>query len=243
MTKIIGHRGVAGIMFENTLASFAMAEEIGVDAIEFDVQRTRDGKLVVCHDDELFRLTKTHAVIHTKTYDELTRIPLRNGDRIPLLSEVLEAIKHTPVIVEIKIRKHTKEVIDLVDQYPHLRATFVSDITSVVTECRKLSPNAVVLLVERHDPFSILTKVKTTRASGLDLNRWLINPFTYLYAKHKGMPIMVYTVNSRVMFWFLSTFYPDVWICTNNPQRFVPDQPLRPDTVQHKPDPTSARHT
>src|SRR5260370_1111588 len=51
--KVIGHRGAASLAPENTFAGFDMALAMGVDGIETDVQRTKDGKLVLFHDDLL----------------------------------------------------------------------------------------------------------------------------------------------------------------------------------------------
>lgn len=74
---VIGHRGAAGLMPENTLAAFARACEVGVDAVELDVLVTADGEAVVCHD---FRLKP-----------DLTRTPegqWLNSDPPPLIKDL-----------------------------------------------------------------------------------------------------------------------------------------------------------
>ena len=53
---IIGHRGAKGLAPENTLPAFRAGIDAGADGVEFDVQRTVDGHLVVFHDDDLKRL-------------------------------------------------------------------------------------------------------------------------------------------------------------------------------------------
>ena len=55
--KVIGHRGAASFAPENTFAGFDLALQLGVDAIETDVQRTKDGKLVLFHDARIERTT------------------------------------------------------------------------------------------------------------------------------------------------------------------------------------------
>src|SRR4030042_6855801 len=55
---VIAHRGFSGKAPENTLASFKKAMEAGADVIEFDVRFSRDGHLIVFHDDTLERTTK-----------------------------------------------------------------------------------------------------------------------------------------------------------------------------------------
>ena len=56
-TLIWGHRGAASCAPENTLESFALADKQGADGIELDIQMTRDGQIVVCHDETLERVS------------------------------------------------------------------------------------------------------------------------------------------------------------------------------------------
>jgi glycerophosphoryl diester phosphodiesterase len=57
VTLRIGHRGAAAVAPENTIASFRRAVELRAQAVELDVQRTKDGHLVVMHDDTVDRTT------------------------------------------------------------------------------------------------------------------------------------------------------------------------------------------
>lgn len=93
-----GNRKVA----ENSLEAFRLAVQEGY-GIELDVQPTRDGKLVVFHDDSLKRLCGRDARIRDLTWEELKAHPLPEGSPIPLLSQVLELVAgKVPLIVEIK---------------------------------------------------------------------------------------------------------------------------------------------
>ena len=56
-TKIYGHRGCMGMFPENTLLGFRKAIELGVDGLEIDVHMTKDGEIVVIHDETLDRTT------------------------------------------------------------------------------------------------------------------------------------------------------------------------------------------
>ena len=58
--EIYGHRGAAGVVLENTVASIKKAIELKVDRIEFDVRATKDSQPVVIHDDTLERLSLIH---------------------------------------------------------------------------------------------------------------------------------------------------------------------------------------
>jgi glycerophosphoryl diester phosphodiesterase len=224
MTKIIGHRGAAGLALENTLSSFRLARELGVDAIEFDVQRTKDGQFVVCHDNLLIRVANVSTAIDEITYEELQTISLHNGEHVPRLTDVLEVAGNTPVIIEIKVRGFTEDICKIVDQYPHLQATFASFKIDVVAECRKLRPAIPAFVAEGHQPFSVIHTAKAMHANGLDLNYRLLNPLTYWLCRRANLQLMVYTVNNRLAVYIIKKLYPTIWICTDQPQRFVATQ-------------------
>jgi len=109
---VIAHRGDSARRPENTLASFASALEIGAAFVEFDVQLTRDGQVVVIHDPTVDRTTDGQGRVVEMTLSELRRLsagyPARFGDayrgeRVPTLSEVLGLLRDRAVgMIEIK---------------------------------------------------------------------------------------------------------------------------------------------
>ena len=84
----IGHRGACGYKPENTLSSFVKAIALGVDMIELDVHVTRDGYLVVRHDEEILVGNKKEK-ISTKILRELQIYDAGQGEHIPTLFVVL----------------------------------------------------------------------------------------------------------------------------------------------------------
>lgn len=106
----IGHRGAAGTHPENTLASFWQAAALGADGIEFDVQRTRDGQLVVLHDPTLDRTTNLSGFVRDLTLAEVRQAdagswkgPQFAGERVPTLRELLRAVpSHLLLFLELK---------------------------------------------------------------------------------------------------------------------------------------------
>src|SRR5712671_5745345 len=70
----IGHRGASGLAPENTLAAFRLAADLGAQAVETDLQLTRDGRLILIHDDKLRRTTNGRGLVTAKTFDELRRL-------------------------------------------------------------------------------------------------------------------------------------------------------------------------
>lgn len=114
----IGHRGAMGYAPENTLKSFKKALELNVDMIELDVYACKSGELVVIHDDKLDRTTNGKGYVVEKNLDELRNLDAGQGEKIPLLSEVLDVIqRRSKVNIELKGENTAKPVHDLIENY------------------------------------------------------------------------------------------------------------------------------
>ena len=99
----IAHRGASGHAPENTLASFQMALEIGVDGVEMDARLTADGHVVVMHDETLDRTTDMEGRVDELTLSEIKRADAGGGERVPTLQEALSMIPSGVLaVVEIK---------------------------------------------------------------------------------------------------------------------------------------------
>ena len=81
----IAHRGLAGLYPENTRLSFEKALDYKPDAMEMDVQMTKDGELVVFHDEELGRMTRgVRGWVKNYTLDELKQLDIRGDFDVPV---------------------------------------------------------------------------------------------------------------------------------------------------------------
>lgn len=115
----IAHRGGNRFAPEATLEAFHSAREIGVDALEMDVQRTSDGVIVVMHDSSVDRTTNGSGEVSDMTLAELKQLdagynhtrdrgetyPFRGeGVTVPTLAEVLETFPDDFMVIEIKGR-------------------------------------------------------------------------------------------------------------------------------------------
>jgi len=107
---LLGHRGAAAEAPENTLTSFHAALAAGADGVELDVHRTRDGAVVVIHDDTVSAVAGQPGRVAEMTLAEIQRLdagshfaPAFAGERIPTLGEALEAVgPQTVVNIELK---------------------------------------------------------------------------------------------------------------------------------------------
>ena len=106
MTDIASHRGGALLWPENSRVAFENTAKLAVGQVEFDVHPTRDGRLVVIHDDTLDRTTDGTGPVAARDWNELARLVLKGtgGQRMLLLDEVIEIFRPTPIGMRIEIK-------------------------------------------------------------------------------------------------------------------------------------------
>lgn len=129
---ILGHRGARGYAPENTMASFQTALDMGADGIELDVQMTKDGRVVVCHDHSLERTSNGTGWVIEHTRDELRELdfgswfsPKFAGEKIPTLREVLQWAAPSRLIVNVEIKNG-----------PVIYENIEEKICALIRECR-----------------------------------------------------------------------------------------------------------
>lgn len=154
MAEIINfaHRGAAGHCPENTMASFARALELGATGIETDVQMTRDGKLVLIHDESLQRTAGTPEWIKDITLEEARQCEVGSwfhknyaGESIPTLEELLELVRGTDTIINLELKTGVvlypgieQKVIDAVRRFGLAERTIISSFNHYsLVECKK----------------------------------------------------------------------------------------------------------
>ncbi len=112
---IVGHRGIAGRFPENTKASILAAIELGLEWVEVDIQPTKDGELVVCHDHKIDRCSNGKGRVDSFTLDQLREFdfggwfsPEFKSESILTLGELLSLAKvhHLKLNLEVKIDQH-----------------------------------------------------------------------------------------------------------------------------------------
>ena len=107
---VIAHRGASGYAPENTLASIKKALEIGVDMIEIDVHQSKDGKVVVIHDETLDRTTSGEGLVKDQLWEQMRILDAGiwkgeefKGERLPLLEDVIDKINgQCQLLIEVK---------------------------------------------------------------------------------------------------------------------------------------------
>jgi glycerophosphoryl diester phosphodiesterase len=95
---VIAHRGASGYEYENSRAAFRRAIMLDADGVELDIHATRDGAIVVHHDAEI----PGFGPIALLSGSEARQVRIRNGESLPLLSEILELVGDREVYIEVK---------------------------------------------------------------------------------------------------------------------------------------------
>ncbi|PIR16726.1 MAG: hypothetical protein COV46_07110 [Deltaproteobacteria bacterium CG11_big_fil_rev_8_21_14_0_20_49_13] len=128
---ILAHRGTRKYAPENSIPSFIKAVELGVDGVEFDLLSTADGLPIVCHDDNLHKLSNKHLHIHRTNWRDLKDVdigklfnPFYAGENIPTLKEALEVLAGKNMFINIELKKQpqqngdfVKNVVETLDLY------------------------------------------------------------------------------------------------------------------------------
>lgn len=130
-TKVFAHRGYSAVAPENSMLAFLWAIRVGADGIELDVQLTKDGEVVVIHDETVDRTTNGTGWVKDFTLSEITQ--LDNGSwfsteykdqRVPTLRQVLELVQGSKLELNIELKNSVvdypdleQKVIALVEEY------------------------------------------------------------------------------------------------------------------------------
>lgn len=107
----VAHRGASGYAPENTIAAYDKAVQMGADYFEIDVQVSKDGKLVLIHDNTVNRTTNGKGFVGTKTLAELKQLdagswfnPSFQNEKIPTFEEVLDRYKGNKIGILIELK-------------------------------------------------------------------------------------------------------------------------------------------
>jgi glycerophosphoryl diester phosphodiesterase len=195
---VVGHRGAAGLEPENTLRSIGRAIDIGVDAVEVDARRCKDGTLVIMHDPSVDRTTNGHGKVSALTLKELKALDAGKGERIPTFDELVAAVKgKVGLFVEIKEPETVADVAE------HIRkagmagdTTFVSFFHRSLLDLKKLSPQSrcgTIFSCEPADPTRLALDVKADLVlpNHSYMSEWTVNE-----AHKKSLLVQTWTVNT-----------------------------------------------
>ena len=122
---------------ENTFAAFEQALNIGVDGLEVDVRKTKDDRLILMHDDTIDRTTDGKGYVNKLLYDEIRLYDAGSwkgeefaGERVPLLSDVLQFAKERNIKIVLNVKEHGIELktLSLIEKHDMINQIYFSGI-------------------------------------------------------------------------------------------------------------------
>lgn len=215
MTKkplIWAHRGASAYAPENTLPSFQKAISLNADGVELDVQLTKDGEMVVLHDEEINRTSDHRGYVKDFTLAELKKMNFNNGKEeygfveIPTLREVFEVIKPSTLTIDIEIKTGIffypgieKKVVDLVHEFGlEDRVNYSSFNHYSCAKIRELEPNAYVGFLYQDILFDFPAYAKAHGADSINPGIYHLQmPEVVKEAHDLGLEVLVWTVDEE----------------------------------------------
>ena len=119
---LVAHRGLETKMLENSVSGMLAAYEVGADAVECDIQVSKDDRLVVMHDEDLLRTTNGAGEISAMLWDEINRYQLTYPkaagykESIPLLDDFFQAIKGNGKVLIVELKTNDQRSAPLLKQ-------------------------------------------------------------------------------------------------------------------------------
>lgn len=202
-TKVIAHRGNMYAAPENTLPSIRHAIEEGVDAVEIDVQLTKDGVVVLHHDFTLERLAGVPLSVHDLTFSELAGLDLYGiaggmpTARIATLSQVLQEVKgKTKLVIEIKPygdkRELARSTVELIAAENMAEDVYVQSFDSEVLRIvRELMPELKIAQIL----FAAAGNVSALDVDIYTINQTMLSDRFLKRAHEANREVWVWTVN------------------------------------------------
>ncbi len=211
---IIAHRGESYDAPENTLASINLAWKRDADAVEIDVQLTKDEKIVVIHDKTTLRTGGKYKIIASNSYDELLKIDVGKlkdtkwkNERIPLLDEVIDTIPGNKILfIEIKsderIIKPLQNLIEQKNINP-AQIKFIGFNINTMKELKVIVPEIGTYWIVEGKNYKAkdhlkqtITKCLSARLDGLDVQaRKYLNKDVIHSVKNSSSKIYTWTVD------------------------------------------------
>ncbi|MFG3201235.1 glycerophosphodiester phosphodiesterase [Streptomyces sp. NPDC048192] len=193
----IGHRGVMGVEPENTLRSFVAAQDAGLDVIELDLHLSKDGALVVMHDDEVDRTTDGTGPIADKTLAELRALDAGRGERVPVFEEVLEAVR-TPLQAEIKDAAAARALAAVMHDRDLVGRVEVSSFhDDAIAQITRLVPGVRTALIASRYGTDVVERAVAVGAATVCLNIRRLTLEVVEHARGSGLRIIGWVVNTQ----------------------------------------------
>lgn len=182
MTINYAHRGASGYYPENTMMAFEEAVNMGCTGIETDVHMTKDGELVLIHDEMVDRTTNGSGYVKDYSLKEIKRLDAGSvkgqqfkGVTIPTLEELLEFLRGKEILLNIELKTDViwysgieEKVLDIVNKYDLKDKVIVSSFNHYsVHKCKEICKDIKIGLLYMEGIFEPHLYAKTVGAQAI----------------------------------------------------------------------------
>ncbi|MBW4081490.1 glycerophosphodiester phosphodiesterase [Paenibacillus sp. S150] len=212
MNSIINfaHRGASAVCPENTMAAFRKSLELGATGIETDVQMTRDGELVLIHDEALNRTTDGSGYVKDHALSEVLEVDAGAwfgagfaGERIPVLEELLDLLQGRDTILNIELKNGMylypgmeEKVIAAVRAYGMSERIVLSSFNHYsLAYCKSLAPEIRTGILYGEGLYRPWDYAASLRADALHAYHYAVLPEFVSEAAEHGIVYHPWTVN------------------------------------------------
>lgn len=209
MTQIFAHRGYSASFAENTLGAFLAAEKAGADGVELDVQLTKDGELVVIHDEKVDRTTSGNGYVKDFLFKDLRELNANKKSNkkepIPALTEVFEWLTSNKLICNIELKNGyfpyigmEEKVIQLVRKFDLMDRIIISSFNhySIVYSYR-LAPEIETAPLFQEGIYMPWIYSQAIRAKGIHPKYSTMPDDVMIKSLNNGIAVRPYTVNKE----------------------------------------------
>jgi len=205
---VIGHRGAPYLAQENTIESFKLAFEAGLDGVELDVQITRDDKLIIFHDWEIIDKNGKLNKISSLFYSEILLISKENNFYIPQLYEIFDILPKKHFInIEIKSLKIfdtgiESQILELLQYYDISDKIVISSFNPwSLRRLKRMNSQILIALLwtNNNSPLLINTPLWSwiCKPDGFHIDIDCLDVKIIHWVKSKKMTILSYTINNK----------------------------------------------
>ena len=209
--EIWGHRGAYDYAPENTLRSFQLAVDMGAYGVELDIQLTRDGEVVVIHDEKVDRTSNGHGYVKDFTVSEIKKLNFNKKGitqpvfmEIPTLAEAFELLKPTAVKINVELKTGIvyyenieSKALEITRKYDIMdRIVWSSFNHYTIQKLKQLEPEAETALLCAKQLITTGEQCEKTGASALhpEINQ-LRYPGLVEECHSRGIKVRAWTVN------------------------------------------------
>jgi glycerophosphoryl diester phosphodiesterase len=220
--EVVGHRGAAGYEPENTLRSFRRAIELGAGWIELDVRMSKDGVLMVMHDETVDRTTDGTGEVAELTLNELKRLDAGKGEKIPMLQEVIDLAKgKAKVDIEIKSKGIEPDVVDMIEKNGIVRKCMVSSFKAdIIKKVKELNEDVKTAIITSKVPEDVVkyigSIVKETGTDAIMASKKVTDGRLVGVAHKKGLEVGIWNADTPDEIRLYADMGPD-YLCSNYP--------------------------